>query len=733
MLKFFRKYQKIFFAIVIFFIVISFAFFGSNAAVTNIKIDKDKKISKAIDGSTIYLSEIEMLSYFMKTDITDAYNQTNNAINLFNDGVIRKDILGSSIFKVLVEKYFDQIKPFLENNFDKIKNFKTYTHKYDSAISVKNLWSKYSPEILEKLIKVQSYNEVSVDYVNNLAQLYIEEARFPTNTLRNLLYFEENSKKNIQKDLRLYNENLTLFNNHGFTDWFGNDTLNLISQFVLNVAKKAKTENYSISYEEVISDISKNLKSALKEKDRGNFKEYYIRQLQILNLNEKLAHKTWKNVLLFRKYLKDVTNSIIVDNLTLNEMSKFASLKANITEYELPSEFQFKSFNEMIQFEMYLKATCNDNNLFSFKDLAEIETNYPQLVYKTYDLEVKETNLDKACLKIKIQDMYNWQLENENFKLITKNFPNIKYQTKKEDKVNELENLNLYLRDKIDDFSRKEIIKTSKNLIDIALNDDISKQISINIKSKNTKLPINIKKADEFLEKLEKTNKIENYSEDNNNYYQVSILKKHPEKKLITFKESLDEKIIDNILQKYLKENYENIKKKYSKFKNSDGSYKDFKNVKDMVAEIVFEESLNNLKSLPYIKDKSLNSLAKYRMYDFVNKNLNLLKEDKNNQINTDLQFKLHSNNKKIQRTEELSSFEKQIFSQKEKTFSDILVNDNGSITFYYLNNISEEIISNDKFDESKSKLNDEATKILISNFVKELKDKDLIVIPLRN
>jgi hypothetical protein len=722
MLKFFRKYQKVLFSVVIFFIVISFAFFGVNGVISKTGNVQDKKIATAIDGSKIYQSEVQLLSHFLKNDVSDAYNQVDPQINLFNDGIIKNDIIQSNIFEALVDKYFDEIKPFFDKNFDKVKNFKPFVHKFDKSIGMKNIWDKFNPEMNIKLNKVQGYTEVTKEYIIDLSKLYLEESRMSNRTVKNFLMFEENSKKNIQRDNRLVNNGLTLFNNKNFIDWFGSDTLDLISQFIINAAKKAKSKNYKISCEEVISELKSNLKKALpKEKNIQNF---YVRQLNILNFDEKLAFNTYSNVALFKKYLKDTTDSIIVDNLTLNELSNFANTTANVIKYELPDEYNFKNIDDLVKFEMYLKATCKEDS-FEYKDLLEIEKTYPEFLYSKCELEIKETNLEKAALKIKLQDMDTWQLENENFKKITSNFPQIKYQAEKENKIKELEKIDQKLRDEIDSFSRKEIVKNNSFFVDKALNDANKKNVSLNLNLKKPTLPLNIKNSEEFLTKLESSKKIEKYTEDNKTFYQVSLLKKDEDKKVLSFKEALNDKIIDSALEIFLKQYYE---KNTQKFKNADGSTLKYSDVKDKIKELAFEKTLNQLKSKHNLKN--INSIVKYRFYDFMLDNLKNLKENKvelkNNQLN------LISKNLEIEKSKNLLDFEEKIFSQKEKTYSDILFEENGKISFFYLDNIGSKQIANKDFEDYKNKLNSEASKILITNFIKDLKDNNSIVVSIK-
>jgi hypothetical protein len=238
-------------------------------------------------------------------------------------------------------------------------------------------------------------------------------------------------------------------------------------------------------------------------------------------------------------------------------------------------------------------------------------------------------------------------------------------------------------------------------------------------------LPLNIKNPKEFFTKLESSKKIEKYTEDNKTFYQVSLLKKDEDKKVLSFKEALNDKIIDSTLEVFLKQYYE---KNIQKFKNNDGSNSKYSDVKDKIKELAFEKTLNQLKSKHNLKN--IESIVKYRFYDFMHDNLNNFKENKVELKNN--QFNLISKNQEIEKSKNLLDFEKKVFSQKEKTYSEILFEENGKISFFYLDNIGSKQIANKDFEDYKTKLNSEASKILITNFIKDLKDNNSIVVSIK-
>ena len=110
MLEFFRKYQRFFFLIVTFMVVASFAFFGTFSTFGNDAVREDREVGKAVDGSSIMLSQVQNLSRFISADREDLSGGSGLVPNFCNDGVIRKDLLRTGLADLLVAQYFEPMK-----------------------------------------------------------------------------------------------------------------------------------------------------------------------------------------------------------------------------------------------------------------------------------------------------------------------------------------------------------------------------------------------------------------------------------------------------------------------------------------------------------------------------------------------------------------------------------------------------------------------------------------------
>jgi len=733
MLRFLRRYQKIIFAIIAFFIIITFSFFGTQSVISDIKKTKDKDVALAYDGTKIKLSEIENLSLFLATDFEDAnFKQSGILPNLFNDGVIRKDILQFGLAKIFFEKYFEVLKPALIKKFEKAQKYTPFVHFYDSSISLESIWEKYNPQILTLLKQIKTQKECDLNFLNLYIELYNQQNLIRPEYLRNILIFLER-QKNVQSDPRLYQDTIALFGFDNALDWFGKDFLDLVSQFIINSAKVANEKGYEVTNQEALSDLMINLKKALSGKT-NQYSQYFKKMLSILKMDEKKAAKTWKNVMLFRRYFQDISNNTLIDDLTYKEFSKFTRTKADVKIYKLPEYLQIKSFEDLLHFEMYLLATADKKNVldvpYTFKNVLEIEKDFPELIERKYSLNIKHTNLEKAATKVKIKDMYFWQLEDKNFDKLRSRFLFLSKAVTKQEKLAAIEKLSFDQKYQIDNFSRIEIVKEKPSYIDESLNTENQENHIFYIRSKNTTLNLPINDVDKFIELIDKNERILKYSEDNKNYFFVEVLQKSNEKYLVPFEKALKEKIINVVLDRYLNEKYQTLKSQHTIFQEAD-DFKSFDEVKFEVAKIVFADIIKKLKSLNLSKEQSLDAVSRYRFYSYVEDILNKLTLDEKYNQKEESQFKIICKNHEINRSKNPLWIEKTAFSMQEKKYSSLNVSDDGNIEFIYLNSIKDGDIPLDKIELAKNAISYETSSILARKLLKIFLEKKCIEIPL--
>ncbi|MCP5505245.1 MAG: SurA N-terminal domain-containing protein, partial [Chlamydiales bacterium] len=202
MLDFFRKYQRYFFVVIAVVIVISFSFFGTHQTINQPQKVEDRCIGQAVDGSKMMKSEVDQMIRFIWSDRSDITLAEKGIMpNFFNDGVIRKDLMGTGIGTLLVNAYFEDLQVELQEKMERHKNYHPYVHPTAPFISVKNLWAQVLPAQKMNLERfLDKATEMTPETFSLLVDLYLGETAFPPHILREYLMFQEKHYDWIQPD-----------------------------------------------------------------------------------------------------------------------------------------------------------------------------------------------------------------------------------------------------------------------------------------------------------------------------------------------------------------------------------------------------------------------------------------------------------------------------------------------------------------------------------------------------
>jgi len=743
MLQFFRKYQRVFFLIVTFVIIISFSFFGTQLNPPTKEV-KDKKISQTIYGKPVTYRQVQLLSNFLDSKWDDKTNP-----NLFNNDVLINDIFKPGYAEKLVVTYFDRLKEELAKRFLKTKNFKLYVHPKHDFLSVENIWNQFFPKMKEDYSKFLKNDEFSVDAFKDFANLFVDESSFPPYLLQSIILNTERKQSWIEPDLSLPHKNLALFGFRSPSEWFGKPFLELVAQFILNASGQANEKGYKISYEEAKIDLHKNLINSLKkrkefdEKTVGSFLAY---QLNRLNMTEIEAVNLWSHVLSFRKYFQSVSDSLILDL----EIWPFKITKSSITSYELPDYLKFNTFIDALKLDLYISAVSDKEPLTNELDLPQsylstidVKEAYPELVESKFKLAVKEISAEKLKSKIAVKNIWQWQLKDENWAKLKDKFSfmnmDIATQDARFEKIKELSSDKQNL---IDDFAREEIIKEDANLLVDSFNSVSEKEMLIGIsKNRLTNDLLGIDSPDNlksFFLSCEHEGFSKPYSDNNRAYYQFKILEGNGEDEIMTFERAVQTKSIDIALEKFLEKKYPTIRKSDpSRFKDSEGNFKPFNQVIDDVGFAVFQKTydeINNKCSKYHEKEQTmLNFFTAARLSSYVEKAYSNKDSDLKSFIRESVGFDqtLINQWKLIKREQDLHSsdikegFITSAFELDEKNYSDIGIHENSPM-FFYINDKKSEI-NQEAIENKKKGISAELKEELAQKIIDDMHSKKVV------
>lgn len=662
MLGFFRRYQRYVFLVVTFVIIVSFSFFGTYNTIPAENI-REQVAFTAIDGTQVSRADLEEMVLFLSTDADDKVIFGGAwGPNFLNDGVIRKDFLQTGLAEILAVQYEPALAADLQKRLEKERRNVLYSHPDASFLSVEAVWNYFSPDMKTNYNNLKRANKgSSEDAIAARIRLYLGERRMPPPLLRQVLRYQEKQNAGVKPDPNLDRTDLSLFGYHSIDDWFGPNFVRIISEFVINAAKVAEQKGYVVTKEEAFSDLVRNAQASYQQNLQNpnlsvsNSGEYLNEQLRRMTMDQGLAVKLWRQVLLFRRLFQDIGQSVLVDTFSFEQINQYAKESASGTLYQLPRDLQINSYEALQKLETYLSAVSkrptDESKVLTlpteFLSASEVSKKYPELVEKRYFIEFSQVDKKNLQTKVSVKDSWNWQVEDKNWATLKKEFPELatKKGDTREERFAALESLDNRTRSRVDAFTRNAILDTRSEIVVAALNDAEVEQQAVGLTQKGNNPPFTgLKDPKKLMALLDAAplageegsasdaskkaqEQLNIYSDNNQNYYRIRVLERKPDLEVLTFAEANKRGALNTLVESELDAYYQkNRAQNASAYQNADKSWKPFADVRTAVADQYYAKVLKAIrqeyaKTAPKDKKQELTTgenAAPYRMYAYV-------------------------------------------------------------------------------------------------------------------
>lgn len=620
MLQFFRKYQKYFFAVITVVIIISFSFFGTYSTL-NTEYPHEQTVFTTVDGTDVKRHELDEFSVFISTDMQDKLILGGIwGPNFLNDGVIRKDFLETGMGYILAMNYPDQLLTDLKPRVEKEKRFTLYSNPQAGFINVESSWAYFSPDMKYNYDLLRSIdNPVDAEALAGRISLFLQEKQFPAPLLRQVLRYQEKQYSWLPPDQNLDYYDLSLFGYHTIEDWFGPRFVRLIAQFIMNSAKVAEQKGYKVTKEEALADLMQHMATSYQQNmNNPNLgvatpQQYFDEQLRRMNMDQNKAIKIWRDVLLFRRLFSDVGNAVVVDPFSVEKLHGYTKEGVVGQVFELQPKLRFDNYRNMQKFETYLNAVTkrgqDEKSLLmlptNFLSVDEVAKKFPELVQHRYILEVTQLSKNALQTRVGVKETWDWEVADQNWETLKKKFPDLaaKKGTIREERFTALESLDDKTRNQVDAFARAAIVDTHPEWIEQALEKAPAKTNEVAILEKGGKTSFApAEKRQELIQLLNTASlkdetanaaaqKLLKYSPDNTIFYRIVVVKRAPEREIVTFAEADEQEVLDQLLDKDLEAYYVKIRATDpSQYQKPDGSWKPLADVRDIVADKYFEK-----------------------------------------------------------------------------------------------------------------------------------------------
>ncbi len=631
MLSFFRKYQKIFFLFTTVMVVISFTFFGTFSTIFSGSGagEKDYPVAYAVDHSPITAHQVERMSHFLSNGFNESWaGRKGKAPNLFNDGVMEKDILRSGVAQLLVEKYHSHFRFDLESKLLKAITHRPYRHPHASQVSAESAWQYISPSAAPLVNRIRNSGALlSGDTFASYVQAYLLQAQASPSFLQRVLQYQESQMSASKQDPELAYADLSLFGLHSSEEWFGEQFLQVMSQFILNAAVIAEQKGIHVTKEEAKRSLLDNLQDNMRAyAQQGTtftaqqVKQIYAQQLRVIGLDENTCVALWQKVLLCRKLISTAGQAALLDPLLFSEFNSFAKQAAHVELYELPEMCKLKNFSSFMKMQIYVDAVSSPKGKktpASFPSFLlseeEIEKSCPELVQKSYVVEYSEIQREDLLSQLKLKDLWQWQTEEKNWSQVSKQCPSLAKEvaTTADARFALLEKIvNKEERLALDHFTREKILSQQSDRIAQALAVVPKKRSDLHLSSRGGHCPfLGIRNQGALIalldvaplqgttalssSSLEAENILSCFSGDQSHFYSIQVVERESGKKVLTLAEAEEEGVLDALLNKKLEEVYPEVRKKETaSFQAKDGSWLPIEKVKDKVGKHLFASVL---------------------------------------------------------------------------------------------------------------------------------------------
>jgi GcvH upstream region-like protein len=584
MLHFFRRYQRVFFILITFVIIVSFSFFGSYSAFQE-PVREDPVAFKTLTGKEVYHQHFENMRRFLATDSTD-FAVMGRKANFLNDGVIRKNFLENGLAEVTMDPYLKSLEGDLSRRLQHEKKYRPYAHPAAPFIGAENAWSFFAPDLKSNYAElVEEKDATSPAAFKARINLYLEQDKFTPELLRQVIALQEQRYEWIKEDPNLTNLDLSLFGYHTAEDWFGQRFLQLATRFVLEAAAQAEAEGLVVTNEEAQADLMAQAAWALNlemsmpmnaNKKAPSVANYLDGSLAYMGMDRNEAIGLWKQVLQFRRFLGKADNTVFVDPTAFKRLAEVADASVELAIYSLPEALHLSKAADLQRFEYYLNSVAEKRPEGSlelptnFRPVKGVLMTHPELVQKRYLLGVSSISKEDLKARVGVKETWNWETDVANWKQLVKKFPVLEEGQTAPQNADErfaaLSKLDRETRAKVDNIARQALVKAHPEWVAAALQEQPPEVKSYALRFGEGNTPfLGVKEPAELFALLDKaplTNsqeiangaepieELKAFSADNLHYYRIFVVARADKPELLTFEESLKAGALDKAIDK---------------------------------------------------------------------------------------------------------------------------------------------------------------------------------------
>lgn len=605
MMTFLHKYQRAATVIISICMISTFVFFGTSRAF----IPKNEMAETVVvkkGKMSITLQKMQMRSFFLSSEISEATNPRHLFCSLINLGFLSEYIFETGLAEQILTLDPQSIQE-LELKWAKEAKWSGYQHPKLGYLNFSSLLSQINPSCQRALKQYQSKKPESI--AKEKIALWREIHKTPFQAIRSLVRYQE-SGSGLAQDTSLSPKNIQPFGYQSLDEWFGPRFIALCVQVIELGARKAENLGYNVSWsmaQKFLEARLQELFTAFQAHDKNiNYASFERQLFQNIGFEKSDLISLWQDLLLFERLAHHEGSRVFIDPLICQAMAKFASEEVKTVCYEMADVYRISNLKDMASIQLYWHLVSGlklDDTSIPQKTLSvnEISRVAPELISKSAKLAVRTLTLDEIRQAMGLKQLLLLQAREDMWPKVLELSSDLKAVAKgvvkptMEQKLDWLSNLKAKDREILDRTAIALLAEKEPEPLRELLSAQEVKEEVLKFPLASVRQPLKgIANAREMFEALGRQTLLIPYTQDRIHYYSLE-LRSEPTDEIISYGVAKNGGILEALLTRRLQSHYESMKATSPAVLTKDGKVLGFKASQDKVIISLFQNLLAKL------------------------------------------------------------------------------------------------------------------------------------------
>ncbi len=536
---FFFRNHRAFLAVILFVVAVSMLFYGASGKDIAQGVLRDEvvyRVGEKGHQKVVTKRQIEAMKTYLSYDMGYFFNDSLDRQNIFADGFFL-ELISSSFGKKLLQKTFSLVEGDFGKRVKLHRKHRMYRHP-SGKFKLEDVMQRYARNLYEGYKKVQDpQREVSVSLMIDLIELAALQKDFKPSDMQKLALLSVRDKK-LGHDPVIDQMNFALFHTKSNAEMFGAAFMELMAQAVLEGARFAGDHGYSTLYEEAegvimrraLSNLTKKYPMIEKKEELERLKDRYEAGLGI---SRKDLVEAAMSVITFQKMMKDVDNTVILDSMACEKLFSDKVDTLLVAKVQDSPNMSIAGVQDALELQCYLECIGKCQGFLqvpkSCYEREAILERASDLITSEYVLKLAGCTREQMLSSMSQKSVWGFQTSDKGWGLLCEKFSFDKGMEKK-GRFTYLQALDAKIGEGVDLFTREKMVEERPDLAAKTLAKAELKRAEISLHAKVSSNQFgegfDEKALLSKIEGLEEGEELCCYTQDNQMYFRVMVVKK---------------------------------------------------------------------------------------------------------------------------------------------------------------------------------------------------------------